>query len=26
VRAMPSPNEIVPTLEKLTAEYRGSRP
>ncbi|WP_248962787.1 activator-dependent family glycosyltransferase [Sphaerisporangium perillae] len=26
VRAMPTPNDVVPALEKLTAEYRTSRP
>ncbi|MEU8270666.1 activator-dependent family glycosyltransferase [Sphaerisporangium sp. NPDC049002] len=26
VRSMPSPNDVVPVLEKLTAEYRTSRP
>ncbi|WP_323393187.1 glycosyltransferase [Streptomyces jumonjinensis] len=26
LKAMPTPNDIVPALEKLTAEYRTSRP
>jgi UDP:flavonoid glycosyltransferase YjiC (YdhE family) len=26
IKAMPTPNDVVPVLEKLTAEYRTSRP